>query len=134
MHRMENFTFGISLKIKTHILQFLKVFALLIIGNLISNHYRPYQNSQGFFDFGLADSGVGLIHFLVSYILLVPPKLNRSKAHEISIVILFFYFGQEILSYFFDGFFGTFDWKDLIYYLLGFMLVYEFDVKNRSVI
>ncbi|MCH7407659.1 hypothetical protein [Belliella aquatica] len=131
---MENFIFKISQKNNTQLLQFLKVSAFLVVGNLLSNHYRPYQNSQGFFDFGLADSGVGLIHILVCYILLVPPKLNYSKAREISLVILFFYLTQEIFSYFFTGFFGTFDWKDLIYYLLGFMLVYEFDVKNRSLI
>lgn len=134
MYNMDNFIFRISQNNKALLLQYLKVIALLIVGNLLSNHYRPYQNSQGFFDFGLADSGVGLIHILVCYTLLVPSKLNRSKAHEISLVILFFYLGQEIFSYFFLGFFGTFDWKDLIYYLLGFMLVYEFDVKNRSVI
>jgi hypothetical protein len=45
-------------------LHFLKILTLYIIGYFLASHYRPYQNSLGFFDFGLADSGVGLVSII----------------------------------------------------------------------
>ncbi|MCH7399030.1 hypothetical protein MM236_13580 [Belliella sp. DSM 107340] len=116
------------------ILHFKKIFILYLIGYFLASHYRSYQNSHSFFDFGLADSGVGLVSIIIVYLIFTPPSKSRMQARKILFLVLFAYLSQEIYCYFFPGFVGTFDFKDMIYYVLGFVFVYWFDVKRRRVI
>lgn len=109
-----------------------KIFSFFLIGYLIASHYRPFQNKLGFFDFGLADSGVGLISIIIVYFLFTPPMKTQVQAKKNAFLILFVYLSQEIYCYFFPGFVGTFDVKDLIYYVVGFILIFYFDAKGRS--
>lgn len=114
-------------------LHFLKILTLYIIGYLLASHYRPYQNSLGFFDFGLADSGVGLVSIIAVYFIFTPPSKSQEQAKKNALLVLFAYLSQEIYCYFFPGFVGTFDFKDLIYYFLGFAIVFFFDIKRRRI-
>ncbi len=109
---------------------YIKILALYLIGYFLASHYRPIQNSQGFFDFGLADSGVGLVSMMLIYFLLTSPNKNQLKAKENALLLLFFYLSQEIFCYFFPGLVGTFDFKDLVYYVFGYILLYWYDVKR----
>ncbi|WP_194774724.1 hypothetical protein [Pararhodonellum marinum] len=115
-------------------LHFFKIIALYLIGYLLASHYRPIQNSQGFQDLGVADSGVGLVSLMAVYLIFTPPSRPQAKAKKNAIIVLSVYLIQEIYCYFFPGFVGTFDFKDLVYYVFGFMLIYWFDVRERKVV
>lgn len=115
-------------------LHYLKILTLYFSGYHLASHYRPFQNRQDFFDFGLADSGVGLVSIIIVYLIFTPPGKSQNQAINNSYKVLFAYLSQEIYCYFFPGFVGTFDFKDLIYYILGFILAYQFDAKGRPVI
>jgi len=119
---------------KTQSLHYLKIVTLFLCGYILASHYRPFQNSQNFFDFGLADSGVGLFSLVMIYFIITPPNKSQSKAKENAMGILFVYLAQEIFCYFFPGPLGTFDVKDLLYYTIGFLLIYWNDVKGREII
>lgn len=112
----------------------LRILLLYLIGYILASHYRPFQNSLGFFDFGLSDSGLGFIHIVITYFVLSPPYHNQVQAKKVGLLILFIYLSQEVFCYFFPGLIGTFDFKDLIYYVFGFLFIYFFDVKSRRVI
>jgi len=72
---------------KPLVLNNLKILLLYIIGYIISSHYRPLKYSLGFYDFGLADSGLGLLHVSLTYFILTPPFLNQAQAERILIFI-----------------------------------------------
>jgi hypothetical protein len=115
-------------------IHFIKILILYIVGHSLASHYRPFQNNHGFYDFGIADSGIGLVTFILLYLILTPPNKSRYKANENALAVLFVYMSQEIYCFFFPGFVGIFDIKDLIYYAFGFLVVYYFDVSRRSLI
>jgi hypothetical protein len=117
---------------KPILLHYLKISSLYIIGYILSSVYRPFQNSKGFFDFGLADSGVGLISIIIVYLFFAPPSKSLEQAKKTASLVLFVYLIQEIYCYFFPGFVGTFDFKDILYYLVGFFFIYYFDVNSRD--
>lgn len=119
------------LQFKPQSFHYLKIVLLYLVGYFLASHYRPIQNSRKFFDFGLADSGVGLVSIIAIYLIFTPPYKNRFQSKKNSFLVLFAYIIQEIYCYFFPGFVGTFDFKDLIYYLVGFTLIYFFDVNRR---
>lgn len=104
------------------------------MGYLLASHYRPFQNSQSFFDLGLADSGVGLVSIIAVYYIFTQPSKNQIQAKKNALVVLFVYLSQEIFCYFFPGPLGTFDVQDLVYYTIGYVLIYWYDVKGREII
>ncbi|MDN3667932.1 hypothetical protein QWY93_01070 [Echinicola jeungdonensis] len=109
-----------------------KLISLFLLGYVLVSHYRPFQNELGFFDFGLADSGAGLVSLVFVYFLLTPLNTTQEKANENAFLVLFIYLSQELFCYFFPGLIGSFDFKDMLYYCLGFILVYCFDMKSRG--
>ncbi len=117
---------------KNNIHYYLKIISLFFLGYVLVSHYRPFQNKIGFFDFGLADSGVGLVSLVLVYFVFTPPIINQYKAKENVLMILFVYLSQEIFCYFFPGLIGSFDVKDLVYYIFGFILVYCINVRSRG--
>lgn len=122
------------LQYKSKSFHYLKILTLYLLGDLLASHYRPFQNKRGFFDFGVADSGVGLVSILAVYLIFTPPGKSQSQAKKNSLCVLFAYLSQEIYCYFFPSFVGTFDLSDLVYYFFGFILLYWFDVKKRGVV
>ncbi|TXE02542.1 hypothetical protein [Algoriphagus aquimarinus] len=113
---------------------FLKIIIILLVGYVLASHYRPFQNSYGFFDFGLADSGVGLVSVVVLYHLLTPPYKNQTLANTNALLVLFVFVSQEVFCFFFPGPVGTFDFSDLIYYFFGYAVVYLTDVTHREIL
>jgi hypothetical protein len=113
---------------------YIKLVILYIIGYFLASHYRPLQNNLGFFDFGLADSGVSTISFISIYLILTPPRIKKSKAIENAISILFIYIGQEIFCFFFPSLIGTFDVKDIVYCLFGCFYIYHCDILKRHIL
>ena len=117
------------LKFKPQSFHFLKIVALYLAGDFLASHYRLIQNELKFLDFGLADSGsVSIIAIYLIFTLLKKIDFNLIK----------FFFGfiylhnsRNILPLF-PGFVGTFDFKDLIYFLVGFILIYLFDFNKRD--
>jgi O-antigen ligase len=112
--------------------KYILILILFGLGYFLVNYYRPFQNIHKFFDLGLADSASGMLSFMMVYFFLSQDKTNRREALELSLSILCLYLLQEILSYFFPGRIGTFDWKDLVYYSFAFIIIYFFDVKGRK--
>lgn len=111
-----------------------KIFVLFFIGHILVSYYRPFQNDHEFFDFGLADSGVGFVSLIMLYLLFTPPYKNRVESVKNLKLVLSVYLSQEIYCYFYPGFFGTFDFKDLIYYIFSFYFIFLFDIKARKII
>jgi hypothetical protein len=112
--------------------RFILISILFALGYFLVNYYRPYQIRFNFPDFGLADSGSGMISIIIVYLLLSRRRMDYSESRNLSVFIFSLYVFQELLSYFFPGFIGTFDWKDLLYYFFGFLIVYFFYVKDRK--
>lgn len=101
-----------------------KVIVLFFIGHILVSYYRPFQNKHGFYDFGLADSGVGFVSLILLYLLFTPPNKNLADSFQNAKLILFVYLSQEIYCYFFPGLLGTFDFNDILYYLFSFYFIY----------
>jgi|GEM_PF-5552433 len=80
------------------------------------------------------DSGVALVSIISIYLILTPPDKSQFYAKKNANYLLFVYLTQEAYCYFFPGFVGTFDFKDIIYCFLGYIMIYYFDVNKRSVI
>ncbi len=112
----------------------LKIIALYLVGYFLASHYRPFQNEERFFDLGLADSGVSFVSIISVYLIFTPPFKSRFYAKRNAIFISFVYLSQEVYCYFFPGFVGTFDFKDIVYYSIGVIVIYWGDVLKRNVI
>jgi hypothetical protein len=85
-----------------------------------------------FDDLGLADSASGMISFIIVYLIFSKRSMSYLESRNIAIWIFLIYSTQEILSYFFP-FVGTFDLKDLLYYLIGLIIVFYFDIRKKRV-
>lgn len=115
-------------------IHYLKILSFYVIGYFLASYYRPFQNKEVFFDFGLADSGVAFVSLVSIYLILTPPNMSQFFAKRNALYLLFVYLSQEVYCLFFPGFVGTFDFKDIVYCVLGFIFVYWGDVLRRSVI
>jgi hypothetical protein len=107
------------------------IFLLFIISFLLVNYYRPFKANYEFNDFGLADSASGMISIIIVYLVISKKSMPYLKAKELAIWILALYISQELLSFFFS-FLGVFDKMDLIYYLIGFAIIFYFDLKKKK--
>jgi hypothetical protein len=110
----------------------LKILVIYLIGYFLASHYRPFQNNNGFYDFGIADSGLSMGAIIFVYLVLTPPYKSISKAKTNALSLLFIYLSQEIYCFFFPGFVGTFDYKDIFFCLFGFGVIYWGDVLRRD--
>mgnify|MGYP006140109629 CR=1 FL=1 len=110
----------------------LKILVIYLIGYFLASHYRPFQNKNGFYDFGIADSGLSMGAIIFVYLVLTPPYKSISKAKTNALTLLFIYLSQEIYCCFFPGFVGTFDYKDIFFCLCGFGVIYWGDVLRRD--
>jgi hypothetical protein len=108
------------------------IFLLFIISFFLINYYRPFKANYEFNDFGLADSSSGMISIIIVYLVISKKNMPYLKAKELAIWIFALYFMQELLSFFFP-FIGVFDIMDLIYYLIGFVIIFCFDVRKKKV-
>ena len=108
------------------------IFLLFILAFLLVNYYRPFKAKHGFFDFGLADSGSGMISIVIVYLFLSKKSMSFLESLKLACLIFSLYLTQEILSYF-SPFIGTFDVKDLLYYFFGLVIVFYFDIRKREV-
>jgi hypothetical protein len=107
----------------TNTLKYIFFFAFLLLGLLLSHFYRPFIYQNKIFDFGIADVGSNLFVIPVTLILLSILNLCNSKnSKQILLILVFISVSHEILSYYFN-YFGTFDWKDIIAYLLSLSLL-----------
>ncbi|MFN4000012.1 hypothetical protein [Algoriphagus sp.] len=107
------------------------IFSLFIISFLLINYYRPIKAKYEFNDFGLADSGSGMISIMIVYLAISKKKMSYLESKNLAIAILLLYIIQEVLSYFFKSI-GTYDFKDIIYYVFGFVIIYYLDIKGRK--
>jgi Na+/H+ antiporter NhaC len=117
--------------VKNNIYRIFSIIILFIISYVLVNFYRPFKASNTFNDFGIADSGSGMISLIIVYLAVSKTKSTYTESKNLAIVIFLLYFTQEVLSYFFKSI-GTYDFKDIVYYVLGFIIIYYFDVKGRK--
>lgn len=107
------------------------IFLFFLLSFVLVNYYRPIKVNYGYNDFGIADSGSGMISLIIVYLVVSRRKITYFESRNLAIAVFSIYFFQEVLSYFINSI-GTFDFKDIIYYLLGFVFIYYFDVKGRK--
>ena len=57
----------------------LKILVIYLIGYFLASHYRPFQNKNGFYDFGIADSGLSMGAIIFVYLVFFYSWLVHSK-------------------------------------------------------
>jgi hypothetical protein len=117
--------------VKNNIKRIFSFILLFMISYTLVNIYRPFKESNTFNDFGIADSGSGMISLIIVYLAVSKTKSTYTESKNLAIAVFLLYFIQEVLSYFYKSI-GTYDFKDIIYYFLGFVIIYFFDVKWRK--
>lgn len=118
--------------IKKNYKRIVLIFLLFTTAFVLVNYYRSFKVKCDFDDLGLADSASGMISFIIVYLISSKRSMPYLESRNIAIWIFSLYSTQEILSYFFP-FVGTFDLKDLLYYLIGLVIVFYFDIRKKRV-
>lgn len=117
--------------VKRNCKRIILVCLLFILSFVLVNYYRPFKAKHDFYDFGLADSGSGMLSIFIVYLLLSRKNMSYLSSRNLALWIFSLYFTQEILSYFIP-YIGMFDMKDLLYYLIGLVFIFYFDVRKRK--
>lgn len=109
---------------------------LLCLGYFLVAFLRPYLVKNNYFDFGIGFSGTGLIAILISFILFDNDYLGYLESKLRLNIIFIIFIIQEIFCYFFPRIIGTFDYLDIIYYFLGYIIAYRLYVfpKKKQVV
>ncbi len=111
-----------------------KILSLFILGYLLVSHYRPYHTKKEFNNLGLADSGPGLVSLLIVYLFFNKPAKSQSPSLKSALLILTIYLSQELFCLLVPGIIGAFDYKDLIFYIIGFFLIYLLDIRKKALV
>lgn len=104
---------------------------LLFIGHYLVSVLRPFLLVRNIFDFGVAYSGPGTISIIVSYLALTNHYDSFENSRNILNIIFGVFLFQEVASFVLPEIIGTFDLFDLIYYFLGYAIVYRLEVSRK---